>query len=308
MNANIHRLAVCETSDVGDRTNVWAFTHILPNAKIGKDCNICDHVFIENDVSLGDRVTVKCGVQLWDGLTIEDDVFIGPNCSFTNDKMPRSKKYQDRVLRTTVRAGASIGAGATVLPGIEIGRGAMVGAGAVVTRSVPANAIVVGNPAKITGYTGELQVAEVKIAQSSSNERHDLGISSSYIQHMRGFRDIRGDLIVGNFEEQVPFLPARYFLVHNVPSKEVRGEHAHKKCAQFLVCVNGSCKVLIDDGQQRANVELKDPNTGLYMPPMVWGTQYMYSSDAILLVFASDPYDPSDYIRSYEEFMFMVNS
>jgi acetyltransferase-like isoleucine patch superfamily enzyme len=121
---------------------------VLPGAQIGAECNICSHCLIENDVIVGNRVTVKCGVQLWDGLRVEDDVFIGPNVTFTNDMHPRSKQYPDAFPRTIIHKGASIGANATILPSIEIGAGAMVGAGAVVTKSVAPNVTVVGNPAK----------------------------------------------------------------------------------------------------------------------------------------------------------------
>jgi acetyltransferase-like isoleucine patch superfamily enzyme len=146
-----HPASLVESETIGDATRVWAFTHILPGARIGSECNICDHVFIENDVIIGDRVTIKCGVQIWDGLRIEDDAFIGPNATFTNDNFPRSKQ-PFKLNQTLVRKGASIGANATILSGIVIGENAMVGAGAVVTRDVPPNAIVVGNPARITGY------------------------------------------------------------------------------------------------------------------------------------------------------------
>ncbi len=145
---SIHPTALCESRKVGVGTRVWAFVHILPGASIGRDCNICDGVFIENDVTVGDRVTVKCGVQLWDGLRLEDDVFVGPNATFTNDRFPRSRIYPGEFALTVVRSGASIGANATILPGVEIGTGAMVGAGAVVTRNVPPRALVVGNPAR----------------------------------------------------------------------------------------------------------------------------------------------------------------
>lgn len=146
-----HPAAIIETDAIGDGTRVWAFAHILPGARIGDRCNICDHTFIENDVVVGDRVTVKCGVQLWDGVTLEDDVFVGPNATFTNDPFPRSGQHQTSVVRTRVRRGASIGANATILPGVTIGERAMVGSGAVVTRSVPAGAIVTGNPARVVG-------------------------------------------------------------------------------------------------------------------------------------------------------------
>lgn len=149
-----HPQALVESENVGEGTRIWAFSHILPGAVIGADCNICDHVFIENDVVIGNRVTIKCGVQIWDGLRLEDDVMVGPNATFTNDLFPRSKQPFE-LRNTTVKYGASIGANATILCGITIGEGAMVGAGAVVTKDIPPRAVVVGNPAKIIRYIEE---------------------------------------------------------------------------------------------------------------------------------------------------------
>ena len=148
----VHSLADAQSLHIGPGTRIWQFVVILPGARIGADCNICSHTLIENDVIVGDRVTVKSGVQLWDGLRIENDVFIGPNVTFANDCFPRSKQYPSAFAVTTVKAGASIGAGATILPGITIGYRAMIGAGAVVTKSVPDCAVVIGNPAKIVRY------------------------------------------------------------------------------------------------------------------------------------------------------------
>lgn len=148
----IHSLSDVQSTTIGARTRVWQFVVILPKAVIGDDCNICSHCFIENDVVVGDRVTVKSGVQLWDGVRLEDDVFVGPNVTFTNDRLPRSRVYPDAFPRTLVRRGASIGGGATILPGLQIGERAMVGAGSVVTKDVPARAIVVGSPARVMGY------------------------------------------------------------------------------------------------------------------------------------------------------------
>lgn len=147
----IHPLADVQSTQIGAGTRVWQFTVVLAGARIGADCNINAQVFIENDVVLGDRVTVKCGVQLWDGLRVADDVFIGPNVTFTNDRYPRSKQYPEAFQRTVIQAGASIGANATILGGVTIGAGAMVGAGSVVTKNVPAGELWYGNPAVCHG-------------------------------------------------------------------------------------------------------------------------------------------------------------
>lgn len=130
----------------------------------------------------------------------------------------------------------------------------------------------------------------------------ELGVGTCSLHQLRFVDDMRGNLSVGEFARDIPFAPKRYFIIFDVPSREVRGEHAHRLCHQFLVCVRGSCRVLLDDGQQRREVTLDRVDLGIYMPPMVWGTQHAYSSDAMLLVFASDYYDANDYIRSYEEF------
>jgi acetyltransferase-like isoleucine patch superfamily enzyme len=151
----IHSLADVATSSIGEGTRVWQFVVILEGAKIGKECNICAQTLIEGDVVIGDRVTLKSGVQLWDGTRIDDDVFIGPNVTFSNDPYPRSKEYPEQYLGITVERNVSIGANATLLPGITIGKYAMIGAGAVVTKNVPAHAVVVGNPAKIIRYVNK---------------------------------------------------------------------------------------------------------------------------------------------------------
>jgi len=145
----IHALADVHTDKIGAGTRIWQFVVVLAGARIGGNCNVNAHCFIENDVVVGDNVTVKCGNYFWDGLRVEDNVFIGPNVTFTNDKYPRSRQYPERFLPTIVKRGASIGGGATILPGVTIGEDAMVGAGSVVTRDVPAGATVIGSPARI---------------------------------------------------------------------------------------------------------------------------------------------------------------
>ncbi|MCU4622095.1 WxcM-like domain-containing protein [Acinetobacter radioresistens] len=148
----IHPLADVKSPKIGQKTKIWQFSVVLQNAMIGENCNICAHTLIENDVIIGNNVTIKSGVYVWDGITLEDNVFIGPCVAFTNDKKPRSKQYPEKFPQTIVEMGASIGANATILPGIRIGQNALIGAGAVVTKDVPENAIVIGNPAFIKGY------------------------------------------------------------------------------------------------------------------------------------------------------------
>jgi UDP-2-acetamido-3-amino-2,3-dideoxy-glucuronate N-acetyltransferase len=154
MTVHVHPNGLCESSDVGPGTRVWAFAHVLPGAVVGADCNICDHAFIETGARLGDRVTVKNAVLVWDGVTIEDDVFLGPNVLFTNDLRPRAavRRSREELLPTHVRRGATLGAGAVVVCGTTVGEHAFVAAGAVVIRDVPAHALVVGNPGRQVGW------------------------------------------------------------------------------------------------------------------------------------------------------------
>jgi acetyltransferase-like isoleucine patch superfamily enzyme len=307
--AFIHQMALCESANVGAGTRVWAFAHILKGAVVGADCNICDHVFIENDVVIGDRVTIKSGVQLWDGVRIADDVFVGPNATFSNDKYPRSRQYQAKVEETHIGRGASIGAGAVILPGLRIGSRAMIGAGAVVTHDVPAKAIVSGNPARIVGYVDTKPHRTAPVASAAGVEQPAVEPTSvrGVTRHrLTLVEDLRGKPTAGEFDDQIPFVPKRYFMVFDVPGKDGRGEHAHRRCQQFLVCIRGSVTVMVDDGTTAEEIQLREPDNGLLVPALVWAVQFKYSSDAVLLVFASDHYDSADYVRDYDEFLSLV--
>jgi acetyltransferase-like isoleucine patch superfamily enzyme len=305
--SRIHPQSLCETDRVGPGTRVGAFAHVLPGAVIGRDCDIGDHVFIESGAVLGDRVTVKCGVQLWDGMRIGDDVFIGPNAAFPHDTLSRSEAHPQTIARTVIEAGASIEANATLLPGVTIGRRAVVGAGAVVTRNVPPRAIVTGNPAQIAGYVDPVRrpdaVRESRPGHAVEENLIATSVRGVTLRRLKTVYDLRGHLSVGHFGTEVPFLPRRYFVVFDVPGKDIRGEHAHRKCHQFLICVKGSLSVIVDDGSRSEEIVLATPSLGLYLPPMVWCVQYKHDAGTALLVFASDPYDPSDYIREYQEFL-----
>jgi hypothetical protein len=130
----------------------------------------------------------------------------------------------------------------------------------------------------------------------------EIGVGRCSLHQLRLVDDLRGNLSVGEFERDLPFTPKRYFLIFDVSAGAVRGEHAHRLCHQFLICVRGSCRVLLDDGRDRREITLDRPDLGVYLPPMIWGTQHSYSPDAMLLVFASEYYDPDEYIRDYDEF------
>ena len=212
-----------------------------------------------------------------------------------------------------IRAGARLDAGCVIGEDVTVGFGAWVRAGSVVLQSVPANAIVEGNPAQVVGYrqssSNEID-SPAKLIDINTVRQIDqrpcvlsLGVGQSALYFMRQVNDPRGCLTVGEVPTEVPFIPKRYFAIYGVPSSELRGEHAHKECEQFLLCLNGSVRVLVDDGHSRCEVILDSPDMGVYMPAMTWGTQYKYSSDAILLVFASLQYSSCDYIRCYDEFL-----
>jgi len=141
---------IIESDKIGAGTKIWHFSHIMSGAQIGKNCNIGKYVSIEKNAKIGNNVKIQNHVSVSEGVTIEDNVFIGPAATFTNVKKPRSAKNvpTNKYLKTLVKKGVSIGANATILPGIIIGEKAMVGAGAVVTKNVPKNITVIGNPAK----------------------------------------------------------------------------------------------------------------------------------------------------------------
>ena len=278
----IHPSAIVDTTArLGDQLSIGPLVVVGPSAKVGDSTVVEPHAFIGAGAELGQKVHVGPHAVLTGSSSAGEVVTIGDN--------------------------AVIGAHATLAAGVRVGASALVRAGAVVLRTVPTAAIVEGNPASIVGYVSA-QHATAPVLQP----KRDVGVEQTAVKgvsvhHFPLIPDLRGSLTVGEFERQIPFSPRRYFMIFDVPSREIRGEHAHRRCHQFLVCVRGSCAVVADDGKSRLEITLDSPSLGLHLPAMTWGTQYKYSQDALLLVFASDFYDPADYIRDYGEFAALAN-
>lgn len=252
---------------------------------ISSDANVAQ------DCIVGAYVYIPANTEIASGVRIENNVAFSGSAG--------------QMSRIKINHGVTIGAGATLVGSITIGAGARILPGAVVTRDLPENAIVGGNPAAIIGYVDALApvVAPSGLPPTNRPRIMPTGVGSVNVHHFPAITDIRGSLTVGEFDREIPFVPLRYFMVFDVPSSETRGEHAHRECHQFLICVRGGCAVLVDDGSQRTEIALAGPTMGVHLPPMTWGTQYKYTRDAILLVFASHHYDSGDYIRRYDEFL-----
>jgi acetyltransferase-like isoleucine patch superfamily enzyme len=255
---------------------------------------------VAEDVSIGLGCVISSGAVLCSGVVLGSDVVVGPNAVFVESPSSASDGAA-----ASVQDGVRIGANATIYAGISLATGCVVRPGSVVNRSVPPRAIVEGNPATIVGYVGTesgmLLTAE-QVAPQPVRGAQETPVRGVTLHTFPVVPDLRGNLTVGEFSKEIPFTPLRYFMVFGVPSREVRGEHAHRECHQFLICVRGSCSVVADDGHSRIEAVLDAPNRGIYLPPMTWATQYKYSADALLLVFASHRYDAADYIRTYPEF------
>ena len=299
----IHKLADVKTKCIGENTNIWQFCVVMVGAEIGSNSNICSNCLIESDVLIGNNVTIKSGVQIWNGTRIHDNVFIGPNATFTNDKHPRSKCYPETFLRIEVKKNASIGANATILPGVTIGENAMVGAGAVVTKDVPNNAIVMGNPARIKGYVMNNNNS-IGSDQMCNSER---GVSQSTVNgvkfHKLSVVQLNENLVVGEFEKALPFCPKKYLLASGASDGQTISEYACKKSERFLMCVKGKCKVIVDDGINKEEYVLAGVDKGIYFPPLTWSAQYKYSDDVVLLEFVSECYGFDDCILNYADFL-----
>lgn len=301
---SIHPNALVESSTVGPRCTIEAFAHVHEGAQIGIDCHIGTGAVVASEVVLGDRVVLRGGVQLRGNMTIGDDVTIGAGATFA---APRSAALGDGP-SCRIQRGVCIGENATIMPGVNIAPYAQVEPGAVVTRDVPPNAIVSGNPARISGYGNGLRSPQVRGVGESVSEGslRSLRVRGAQLLPIPLIVDLRGSLVFGEIGQQLPFELKRFFVVFDVPSEEVRGEHAHHELHEFLICLKGSISVAMDDGESHDEVRLDDPTVGLHIPPKLWRVHYKYSADAVLLSLCSDIYRADDYIRDYDDFLRIV--
>lgn len=279
---NHHQTAVIEAgANVASTAALGCFVQVCSDARIENDAIVEGQVIVPSNVHINAHARIGCGV-----------------CFVT----PTSKAKP-----TVIGKGATIGAHAIIQAGVSIGEGAVIAPGTAVQRSIPSMAIVEGSPARIVGYVGANLEALVP-GGSAGAAIQVSSVRGVQLHRMPRVVDIRGSLTVGEFDRSIPFSAKRYFMVFDVPSVETRGEHAHRECHQFLVCVRGSCAVVADDGTHRQEFLLDRPDVGVHLPPMVWGIQYKFSADAVLLVFASHYYDSADYIREYAEFRQLIGA
>lgn len=295
--SSIHPTALCEATEIGAGCCVDAFALIAADSVLGNNCTVAEHVVVAPDVVLSDDVSARSGARVLSGARVGRGAVIGENVVLGGGGSP-SKIGPD----------VFVGANATVLPGTVVSRGAVIEPGSVVGDAVPANAIVRGNPARIVGYVGgEPDPPAAGIPRSEAIASRTTRIRGVKTERLTLREDLRGSLMAMEFPT-IPFVPVRLFTVFGVSGEHIRGSHAHRECAQFLVCVAGTLSCVVDDGEVREEIALDGPGIGLYVPPMIWSTQYKYSPEATLLALASHEYDPDDYIRDYDEFLALASS
>jgi acetyltransferase-like isoleucine patch superfamily enzyme/dTDP-4-dehydrorhamnose 3,5-epimerase-like enzyme len=304
---NIHNSAICDSGPASGAFEVGAFSRIEAGAQIGNNCVIEDHVTIETGAVLGHGCVIARGAYVSGQSVLEDNVYIGPHAVLTNRRFPRATVQPGETVEPIrIEQSCSVGAGAVILPGLRLGRSSMVGAGAVVTLNVPPYAVVVGNPGRIVGYDRHAGVHMTsRKPDPQVPPQHAAGdtIEGVRLFRLRSYRDARGSLIPVELDRDLPFRPARVFLVYGAADTRIRGEHAHRECHQVLVCLHGSVNVFTDNGIARHEFTLQSPDEALWLKPGIWASQHHFSPDARLLVYASHPYSDADYVRDYETFL-----
>jgi UDP-2-acetamido-3-amino-2,3-dideoxy-glucuronate N-acetyltransferase len=272
----IHSSAIILSRNVPALVEIGPFTLVCEDAVISDSACIGAQVMIGISVQIGPRVRIQSGACISDGCIIESDVTVGANAS--------------------------------VASGVCLHMGSSVTAGTNVTMDVPPYAIISGPESAIAGYVDANLSDEKSQNIPRLIERGASRIRGVRLYELPNYLDMRGNLSVGEFEKDLPFYPKRFFVVYDVTNERIRGEHAHYKCHQFLQCTHGACSIIADDGFERQEFRLDKPNRGIYLPPMIWGIQYKFTRDAVLLVFTSEHYDPEDYIRNFAKFREIARS
>lgn len=305
MNINTPPLTIVagEPFQIGKKPTLGRFISIGDSVTIGDNCSIEDNVTIGNHVTIGNGVTIESGVCICDKVRIDDNSHLASGVVFAKGKDQDPTKT---LPLTIVSSEALIGANSTICR-TTIGSNSIVKPGTVVTQKVPSNAIVCGNPAKITGYIDADIVTKSKHAIYPKDKPY-ISRTGAQIFSIPKFSDMRGELSVVEIEHILPFAVKRLFYTYNIDTELVRGEHAHIHCHQFLIAVAGSVNVVCDDGYNREEFTLDSPQAGIHIPPLCWGVQYKHSKDNILLVLASHSYEADDYIRDYDAFLKFIAS
>lgn len=296
--AAVHPAAIVESRALGPGTTVGAYSRVGPDVEIGGPCGIGEQTLLEGRIRIGAAVEIGSHVYLRGPLSIESGVSLGARCCV--DAGPGAE--------IVLGEGAVIGANATIWPGVSVGKRARIEPGSVVTKNVPAMAVVAGNPAQIVRYSGVASAPPIAAHHAAAlvAEVTPTPVRGVTLRRLPLHEDLRGNLTFGEAQRHLPFPIRRYFVTFAVSSEQVRGEHAHRTLHQFLVCVHGRVHIVADDGANQSDFLLDRPDLGIHIPPMIWSVQYRFSADAVLLALCSEPYDPTDYIRDYAEFLSLV--
>lgn len=294
-----HPTSVVEPgSQLGEGSELRAYSVVGAGVVTGRQCIIAEHAVLNGPVRLGENVTIEAGTIIAGDCQVGNDVRIGPHACI---QAPPGQTIE-------IRDGAVIGAQATIGAAVVIDAHTVVCPGAVITKNVPATAVVSGHPAKIVGYVAAASAAPVAIPEGDTAAVIETRVRGVRLHNLPLVEDLRGNLSFGEALRHVPFEVKRYFLTFDVDTEEVRGEHAHRRLEQFLVCVHGRLHIMADDGTTRQEFVLDRPNLAVYLPPLVWGVQYRFSAGAVLMVLCSDYYEPGDYIREYSDFLALARS
>jgi UDP-2-acetamido-3-amino-2,3-dideoxy-glucuronate N-acetyltransferase len=297
MNYRTHPSALIENSNIADGCAIGPHSVLRNGIRLAENCSIGDCVVLDGPLDLGKQVIIDAHCFLRGPATIGEAVRFGPQaCMSSSNGEP-----------VIIKHSVLIGSNATISGPLVIAEYAIIEPGAVVTKNVPANAVVAGNPAKIVRYQRAVSAPVIWREPVSSEAVIPTAVRGVTLHQLPVVEDLRGNLTFGEIERHVPFAVKRYFLTFDVASEEARGEHAHRTLHQFLLCVHGRVHIVADDGRNGQEFILDRPNLALHLPPLVWGVQYHFSPGSVLLVLCSDFYDPEDYIRDYADFLSLAN-